>query len=183
MESDEDDQLERAGLNKRPRNATEAVVQELLKGEVAAKKAKKGGPAASVAGKRKDGKTLAEIEADEGGPIKESLAGMAATKRALNRKAGGKQADDTEIPADVEKFEEQAEVGVGVGVGVGVWVWKSKAVLADAVRFPMFLTSSVPHVQRVQVQEEEGVKFTGFNLEEERETGCVCVQRRVKLYR
>jgi hypothetical protein len=34
------------------------------------------------------GKTLEQIEAEEGGPIKESLVGMAHTKRTLKRKGG-----------------------------------------------------------------------------------------------
>lgn len=57
---------------------------------------------------------LQEIEEEEGGPVKESLVGMAHVKRADARKAQEKKAmDDTEVPAEVEKFEEEAEVRQG----------------------------------------------------------------------
>ena len=42
-------------------------------------------PCVPLAGK---GKTLAEIEADEGGPVRESMVGMAHAKRAMARKKG-----------------------------------------------------------------------------------------------
>lgn len=72
----------------------------------AKQEAREGGPV------RPKGKTLAEIEAEEGGPVKESLVGMAHVKRAANRKKDEKvEAEDTEVPAEVDKYEEEAEVG------------------------------------------------------------------------
>lgn len=73
------------------------------------KKHKKGGDQEGPGDHK--GKTLAEIEQEEGGPVKESLIGMAQVKRAENRKKDGTQGmEDTDIPTDVNKFEEDAEV-------------------------------------------------------------------------
>ncbi|KAL6761206.1 hypothetical protein V8C86DRAFT_905231 [Haematococcus lacustris] len=126
MDSDEE-----TGLGRRkPKTETERLIQEALDAAAARKKQKKGGGSGMDAAKPK-GKTFAEIEAEEGGPVKESLLGMAQVKRALGRKQREVQAtDDTDIPADVDAFEEAA-----------------------------------------QVEEEDGIKFTGFNLEEEKQTG------------
>jgi hypothetical protein len=52
------------------------------------------------------GKTLAEIEEEEGGPVKESLIGMAHVKRASRRRAGA-AAEDTEVPGDIAAAEER----------------------------------------------------------------------------
>jgi hypothetical protein len=63
--------------------------------------------------------TLEEIESAEGGTILESKVGMAAARRAMSRKTAaagsgkGGGDDSTDIPSDVNKFEEAAEVGVG----------------------------------------------------------------------
>ncbi len=119
--SDSDDDNRGDGpsiLSKRPRTETESLIQQTLKEEEARKKSKKGGAPAAGApppGKKKDGKTLAEIEEEEGGPIKESLVGMAHVKRAANRKADGKEGDDTTIPTDVDKYEEAAQVRAHAG--------------------------------------------------------------------
>lgn len=53
------------------------------------------------------GKTLEQIEAEEGGPVKESMVGMAHSKRAAKRKGGG--VGDTDIVEDVEGIEEELE--------------------------------------------------------------------------
>lgn len=54
------------------------------------------------------GKTLQQIEAEEGGPVKESMVGMAQSKRAAKRKAVH-GVDDTELVEDVEGVEEDLE--------------------------------------------------------------------------
>jgi hypothetical protein len=54
------------------------------------------------------GKTLQQIEAEEGGPVKESMVGMAQSKRAAKRKAG-RVVDDTDLVEDVEGVEEELE--------------------------------------------------------------------------
>ena len=52
------------------------------------------------------GKTLEQIESEEGGPVKESLVGMAQTRRAAKRKGA---VDDTDLVEDVEEIEEDLE--------------------------------------------------------------------------
>ena len=72
---------------KRPRDEfTESIVKEVLAEESQAKKAKKGGPAPGAGVGARKGKTLAEIEDEEGGPVKESMVSMAQTKRRMARK-------------------------------------------------------------------------------------------------
>ena len=53
------------------------------------------------------GKTLKEWEDEEGGPVKESLVGMAQVKRSVKRKSA---AADTDLVADVQGVEEELEV-------------------------------------------------------------------------
>lgn len=99
--------------SKRPKTQTDLIIETALAEEKARKEAKKGGAGAGVPAKvKKDGKTLAEIEQEEGGPVKESLVGMAHVKRAAGRKndPGSKLDDSTDIPKDVDAFEEKAEV-------------------------------------------------------------------------
>jgi hypothetical protein len=103
-------------LRKAPADNTERMIQDILKADVARKKAKSGGlegPEKSRAEKASKGKTLAEIEEEEGGPVKESLVGMAQVKRAQGRKAGGPAAPQglsTDVGEDVEAAEEAAQV-------------------------------------------------------------------------
>ena len=52
------------------------------------------------------GKTLEQIESEEGGPVKESLVGMAQTRRAAKRKGA---VADTDLVEDVEGIEEDLE--------------------------------------------------------------------------
>jgi CD2 antigen cytoplasmic tail-binding protein 2 len=54
------------------------------------------------------GKTLEQIESEEGGPVKESMVGMAQSKRAAKRK-GGAKVEDTDLVQDVEGIEEDLE--------------------------------------------------------------------------
>lgn len=65
----------------------------------------------TVAGKARKaarkGMTLEQIEAAEGGPVKESMVGMAHTRRAARRK--GAAVGDTDIVEDVEDIEEELE--------------------------------------------------------------------------
>lgn len=66
------------------------------------------------------GKTLHEIEEEEGGTIKEALVGMAQTKRALSRKTKDAGQDDEEtdiVPAtEVERYEEQLTIEEEEGI-------------------------------------------------------------------
>lgn len=88
---------------KRPRDEfTESIVKEVLAEESQAKKAKKGGPAPGAGAGARKGKTLAEIEDEEGGPVKESMVSMAQTKRRMARKgaaAGEGPASSIDRPA------------------------------------------------------------------------------------
>ena len=59
-------------------------------------------------------KSLEEMESEEGGPIKESLVGMAQTKRAAKRKGGGLA--DVDLVEDVERVEEELEVEEDDGI-------------------------------------------------------------------
>ncbi|KAK9818356.1 hypothetical protein WJX72_011218 [[Myrmecia] bisecta] len=87
---------------------TDQLIQSVLQEQQAQKKAKKAGkdvrgPAEKVR------KTLAEVEDEEGGVVKESLVSMAQTKRATKRKSQ-KPIEDTELVGDVEEVEEVLEV-------------------------------------------------------------------------
>mmetsp|Transcript_779 Transcript_779/g.1959 ORF Transcript_779/g.1959 Transcript_779/m.1959 type:complete len:514 (+) Transcript_779:122-1663(+) len=124
--SNSDSEEELVG-NKRKARPHDAIVDHALKEEDEEKRQRK------IKKAKASGKTLAEIEEEEGGPIKESKVGMAQTQRALGRKAKPVQDEAGNVAVegtDVNKFEEN-----------------------------------------VQVEEEEGIRFTGFNLNEERETG------------
>ncbi|KAF5834258.1 hypothetical protein DUNSADRAFT_9170 [Dunaliella salina] len=126
MSNNSDSEEELVG-SKRKARPHDAIVDQALKVEDEEKRQRK------ISKKVASGKTLAEIEEEEGGPIKESKVGMAQTQRALGRKAQPVQDDAGNVAVegtDVNKFEEN-----------------------------------------VQVEEEEGIRFTGFNLNEERETG------------
>lgn len=68
--SDSDDE---GPATRRPKTATDLIIDAALAEEKARKEAKKAGGAVPV--KKKDGKTLEEIEKEEGGPVKESLVG------------------------------------------------------------------------------------------------------------
>lgn len=54
----------------------------------------------TVPHKRPKGKTLHEIEAEEGGPVKESMVGMAAVQRAIRRKK--KEAGESRVCRNTE---------------------------------------------------------------------------------
>lgn len=89
---------------------------------------------------------------------------MAQVKRAQGRKAGSTAAPQglsTELEQDVEAAEEAAEVREAGVCGV-TWACKCTVCVLAAHDSPCL---------HQQVQEEDGMKFTGFNLKEERETG------------
>lgn len=99
--------------SKRPRDElTDRLIKEALEDEQRRKREKKGlppigtGPVATK--KPQKGMTLAEIEDEEGGPVKESLVGMAHVRRAQRRRAPG-AAEDTDMPGDIEAAEERYE--------------------------------------------------------------------------
>ncbi|KAL4436141.1 hypothetical protein ABPG77_005589 [Micractinium sp. CCAP 211/92] len=89
---------------------TDKLIQQALREEEAEKKRVKEQKQAEARQRKavKKGKTLEQIEAEEGGPVKESMVGMAQTRRAAKRKAGG-GVDDTDIVEDVEGIEEELE--------------------------------------------------------------------------
>ncbi|KAG2483126.1 hypothetical protein HYH03_018016 [Edaphochlamys debaryana] len=109
-------------VEKRERDEpTDTLIKSLLDEEQASKKQKRGDVPDVAAEKpaRKAGKTLAEIEQEEGGPVKESLVGMAQTKRALDRKKkDAKAAEDTEVvdAKATERYEKELEVEEEDGV-------------------------------------------------------------------
>jgi hypothetical protein len=75
---------------KRPRDEfTDSIIKEMLDEEQEAKKAKKKGAEGHQGQPAKQGrrekKTLAEIEDEEGGPVRQSMVAMAQTKRAMAR--------------------------------------------------------------------------------------------------
>ncbi|GLC52767.1 hypothetical protein PLESTB_000665900 [Pleodorina starrii] len=98
-------------IEKRDRDEhTDSLIKSLLDEEKASKKQKRGPPQSDVGAKpavpqARKGKTLAEIEAEEGGPIKESLVGMAQTKRALDRKKRDVELGDTDVVTNTERYE------------------------------------------------------------------------------
>ncbi|GLI71081.1 hypothetical protein VaNZ11_015992 [Volvox africanus] len=98
-------------IDKRDRDEhTDTLIKSLLDEEKASKKQRRGSPQADVGAKSavpaRKGKTFAEIEAEEGGPIKESLVGMAHTKRALDRKKRDLEVGDTDVVTNTERYEE-----------------------------------------------------------------------------
>ncbi|GAB4814666.1 hypothetical protein N2152v2_001712 [Parachlorella kessleri] len=104
-------------MDDRPRDAkTDAIIQQALKDEEAEKKQKKQfrHQDAKVAKVVKKGKTLEQIEAEEGGPVKESLVGMAQKRRAAKRK--GAMAGDTDLVEDLEGVEEELEADEDDGI-------------------------------------------------------------------
>lgn len=101
-------------VDKRDRDEpTDTLIKSLLDEEQASKKQKKGGenagPSTAAPAPVRRGKTLAEIEAEEGGPVKESLVGMAHTRRAENRKKREERdIGDTDVSvANTERFEKE----------------------------------------------------------------------------
>lgn len=89
---------------------TDKLIQQALREEEAEKKRVKEQKQVEARQRKavKKGKTLEQIEAEEGGPVKESMVGMAQTRRAAKRKTGGGP-DDTDIVEDVEGIEEELE--------------------------------------------------------------------------
>lgn len=87
---------------------TDAVIQQALRDEESERKrAKQEKHAADKQRKAaRKGMTLEQIEAQEGGPVKESMVGMAQTKRAAKRKGA---VADTDLVEDVEGIEEDLE--------------------------------------------------------------------------
>ncbi|PSC74352.1 CD2 antigen cytoplasmic tail-binding 2 [Micractinium conductrix] len=87
---------------------TDALIQKALRAEEAERKAAKAHKQDADKQRKaaKKGKTLEQIETEEGGPIKESMVGMAHTKRAAKRKGA---VDDTDLVEDVEGIEEDLE--------------------------------------------------------------------------
>ncbi|KIZ04688.1 hypothetical protein MNEG_3275 [Monoraphidium neglectum] len=99
-------------VSKRPRDElTDRLIKEALEDEQRRKREKKGLPPVGTGPvttrKAFKGKTLAEIEEEEGGPVKESLVGMAHTKRAQRRRAAAP--GDTDLPDDIAAAEEVYE--------------------------------------------------------------------------
>lgn len=89
------------------------VIKKALQEEEQTKKARKAAKAAQERANddSQRGKTLEDLEHEEGGPIKESLVGMAQTKRAAKRKGGPSSAiADTDLVDDVQRVEEELEV-------------------------------------------------------------------------
>lgn len=95
--------------------------------DAAAKRAKRegGGPS--------DAKTLDEIEREEGGPVKESLVGMAQTKRALGRKKGKKGAQFTAIHTVCGFVLPPWHCLTETAAGIAVWHFGSQNILKPSV--------------------------------------------------
>jgi CD2 antigen cytoplasmic tail-binding protein 2 len=117
------------------------------------------------------GKTLAEIEEEEGGPVKESLVGMAHVKRAQRRRAGdaaGGGLGGTDIPDDIAAAEEhgteEEEEGgstmgaEGAGGAPGGARGKKGAAAAAAAA-------------AAELPGGDAAPLTAFNLDEERQEG------------
>ena len=108
---DWDEEVE--GMGRRPEKklriedvTEDAIVREALRQEELDKAKKKSWPKP-----KPDGKTLHELESEEGGPVKESLVKSALTKRALDRKRRQELGDETAVqeeevglPDDVEAY-------------------------------------------------------------------------------
>ncbi|KAI3429814.1 hypothetical protein D9Q98_010127 [Chlorella vulgaris] len=89
---------------------TEVLIQQALKAEEAERKLQKQQKHDEDKARKasRKGKTLEQIESEEGGPVKESMVGMAQSKRAAKRK-GGAKVEDTDLVQDVEGIEEDLE--------------------------------------------------------------------------
>lgn len=141
----------------RPRDAaTEGLIKDLLEEEEQAKANKRA--AKEMQGRApKKGKTLAEIEKDEGGVVRESMVAMAHTKRATARRgikdAGG--LGDVEVDVDIEAFEEDLEEDMDA---------EAAAEAADEERRRRAAAAGA-------ADDNGGVKFEPFNLKYEREHG------------
>ncbi|KAL0033088.1 hypothetical protein WJX79_002251 [Trebouxia sp. C0005] len=85
---------------------TNAIVATAMEEEEGRKKQKRG-TVSWQQGTAKKGLTLSDVEAAEGGIVKEGLVTAAQHKRALQRKRKGKNAgEDTDMPSHVEEAEE-----------------------------------------------------------------------------
>jgi len=126
------------------------------------------------------GKTLAEIEDEEGGPVKESLVGMAHVKRAQRRRAG-RAVDETELPADIaaaeERYEGEEEEGddddgdEGMDVDGGSRKHKGgRAAKAGKAAAPK-KGGGPTAVEVAPLPGDDAAPMTAFNLNEEREEG------------
>ena len=117
------------------------------------------------------GKTLAEIEEEEGGPVRESLVGMAHTKRAQRRRAGAGPGD-TDIPDDIaaaEEFnsgdeEEEEEDGEGRGDDAGPPRKRQRGAGGKAKK-------GGGAAEPAPLPGGDAAPLTAFNLNEERQEG------------
>ncbi|WIA19510.1 hypothetical protein OEZ85_004121 [Tetradesmus obliquus] len=161
-------------IGKRPRDdETEALIREALQEEELLKKQKKGEHAAAGAkpgARRQKGQTLAEWEAAEGGPVKESLVGMAAVKRALRRKQQRADDDETGLPDDIEAWEEgdeeeEQQEGAAAAAAAAAAARKS----SKYGRMPAGISDAVAAI----MEGDGGFATTGFNMRQEREEGNI----------
>eukprot|EP00878_Enallax_costatus_P019649 GHUV01020732.1.p1 GENE.GHUV01020732.1~~GHUV01020732.1.p1 ORF type:complete len:280 (+),score=100.80 GHUV01020732.1:257-1096(+) len=140
-------------IGKRPRDdLTDALIREALEEDEQRKRAKKGDVPPSVKAKAVKGQTLREIEGEEGGPVKESMVGMAAVQRALRRKKGQADDDETGLPADIEAYEEEE----------GQQQQQRRGRL-----------KGISDVVMAAMDTDGGYAVTGFNMRQEREEGHI----------
>lgn len=99
---DWDEDVEGVFMGRRPEKklriedvTEDLIVREALKQEELEKARKKARPKSKA-----DGKSLHELEVEEGGPVKESMVKTALTKRALDRKRKQELGDQPVIPED-----------------------------------------------------------------------------------
>ncbi len=100
--------------------------------------------AGQVAKKVKQGQTLGELEDEEGGPIKESMAGIAQSQRATKRKGGG--VGDADLVQDVQRVEEDLEVEEEGGIKLEAFNLKVWYIIVQYIGFYLgllFLASCI----------------------------------------
>eukprot|EP00775_Hariotina_reticulata_P009368 gene9368-9531_t len=157
-------------VGKRPRDdLTDALIQEALQEEQERKRQKKAQQGSKqyqqVVKQQRKGQTLREIEESEGGPVKESLVGMAAVQRALRRKKAPDD-DDTNLPANIREFEEdddEDDEGGGSGHQSAAQRLASRAAAA----------AGISEAVAAAMEGDGGYATTGFNMRQEREEGNI----------
>eukprot|EP00882_Tetradesmus_deserticola_P007686 GHRQ01008095.1.p2 GENE.GHRQ01008095.1~~GHRQ01008095.1.p2 ORF type:complete len:178 (+),score=82.66 GHRQ01008095.1:228-761(+) len=157
-------------IGKRPRDEeTEALIREALQEEELSKRQKKGEPAAAggkQAARRQKGQTFAEWEAAQGGPVKESQVGMAAVKRALQRKQQRADDDETGLPDDIAAWEEGDADADEDGQGADAAAARKGSRYG---RTPAGISEALAAV----MEGDGGYATTGFNMRQEREEGNI----------
>ncbi|KAG1654178.1 hypothetical protein FOA52_009838 [Chlamydomonas sp. UWO 241] len=152
----------------------DALIRAELAADTAAKMARKAGKGEP----KPKGKTLAQIEEEEGGPVKESLLAVAQVKRAAARKPrkgkGGNDEDDVEMPDDVDRFEkEDVEVEEEGGVKFMAFSTKDDREAGD-------FDSSGNYVERKENRADKDAWLDSAEVVDEKTRGVIEARRKAE---